>query len=219
MRTALHHDIAANRLGPDPGNVMLQTSIEENAVTAYTDRPQAPLHPDPESPAQNDAQRRTLPVLVGALAVALVALGVWWYAQRDAGGDNVAPVVSVIEPAPAPVLAEVPRDARAAKAPLSERARPVVADRAARPLAGNPMPEYPHASLRSGTEGGVVLAIQLDAGGEPVDVRVVERRGDRERSFDRAAIEAVRQWRFEPAIRDGKAVPSTVHLPVDFRRG
>ena len=81
------------------------------------------------------------------------------------------------------------------------------------------MPEYPRTSLRSGAEGMVLLNIQVDASGTPVDVEVVQRSGVRDRNLDRAAIDAVRQWRFEPAIRGGKAVSSTVQLPVDFRRG
>lgn len=188
-------------------------------MTTYTTRPQDPQNLELDA-APQDAQRRTSPVLVGALAVALVALGVWWATQRDAGIDTAAPATSVVETAPAPAtpVVEAPRDARVATAPRSERARPVIADRAPRPLANNPMPEYPR-TLRGGAEGSVVLSIQVDASGAPVDVQVVQRSGDRDRNFDRAAIEAVRQWRFEPAIRDGKAVSSTVRLPVDFRRG
>ncbi|TXI29325.1 MAG: energy transducer TonB, partial [Ottowia sp.] len=53
------------------------------------------------------------------------------------------------------------------------------------------------------------------AQGNPVDVRVVERSG--ERDLDRAAVNAVRQWRFEPAMRNGKAIATSVKVPVDFK--
>ena len=65
----------------------------------------------------------------------------------------------------------------------------------------------------------MLLRIAVDARGVPTDVEVMERSGSHDRSFDRAAIEAARQWRFAPAMREGKAVPATVQLPVDFRRG
>ena len=56
---------------------------------------------------------------------------------------------------------------------------------------------------------------EVDAQGNPVDVRVVERSG--ERDLDRAAVNAVRQWRFEPAMRNGKAIATSVKVPVDFK--
>lgn len=188
-------------------------------MTTYTTRPQDPQDFDA---APEDAHRRTSPVLLAALGVALVALAVWWSTQRDTDtvADTAMPVVVETAPAPAtPAVQDAQRDARVAATTRAERARPVLADRAPRPLANNPLPEYPRSTLRSGAEGTVVLSIQVDASGAPVDVQVVKRSGDRDRNFDRAAMEAVRNWRFEPAIRDGKAVSSTVQLPVDFRRG
>ncbi|MCR6687550.1 energy transducer TonB [Pseudoxanthomonas sp.] len=178
-------------------------------------------HPGTPQPAPYDQRdvsiepRRTSPVLLGALVVALVALGVWWYQQRDTTADTSLatnpPTVIIEEAPPAPVAS------REAATPRQERARPAIADRSARPLADNPVPAYPRDALRSGSEGRVVVSIEVGADGTPTDVSVVERSGDR--ALDRAALQAARQWRFEPAIRDGKAVAATVRLPVDFRRG
>ncbi|RZA28024.1 MAG: TonB family protein, partial [Lysobacteraceae bacterium] len=49
------------------------------------------------------------------------------------------------------------------------------------------------------------------------DVTVVERTGERSRDLDRAVISAVRKWRFEPAMQDGKAVAGAVVVPVEFK--
>ena len=188
-------------------------------MATYTDHSEH-AHLDPaDGEAAGQPRERTSPVLLGALAVALVAAGVWWYAQRDGGaiGTTATPVVTTIEPRAADTAPQA-RDVIGTRA-ATERARPVIADRAPLPLAGNPLPEYPRSALRSGEEGAVVVRIVVDAQGVPGDVQVVERSGSRDRSFDRAAIEAARQWRFQPAMRDGKAVPATVQLPVDFRRG
>ena len=38
----------------------------------------------------------------------------------------------------------------------------------------------------------------------------------RDRELDRAALSAVKQWRFQPALRDGTQVASTVMVPVQF---
>ena len=77
----------------------------------------------------------------------------------------------------------------------------------------------PHFALAHSMGGAVMLRIDIDARGVPTDVQVVERSGDRDRAFDRAAIEAARQWRFQPATRNGEPVAATVQLPVEFRRG
>lgn len=82
-------------------------------------------------------------------------------------------------------------------------------------MAGNAEPKYPAAMLRAGVGGAVVVVAEVDAQGNPVDVRVVERSG--ERDLDRAAVNAVRQWRFEPAMRNGKAIATSVKVPVDFK--
>jgi TonB family protein len=61
----------------------------------------------------------------------------------------------------------------------------------------------------------VVLQIRIDENGLPIDVDVARRSGSRE--LDRAAIQAVREWRFKPALQNGKPVSSVVELPVDFK--
>jgi protein TonB len=36
------------------------------------------------------------------------------------------------------------------------------------------------------------------------------------RSLDRAASDAVRRWRFRPAVREGQAVAGTIQVPITF---
>lgn len=181
-------------------------------MTTYT---QHTPHVSGTEPTPPPAQR-TSPVLWAALAVALIAALVWWTRQdrvATAPIDTNAPVATMPADTTPPPATRAP-----ATGQNRERARPVVADRAPRPLAGNPMPTYPREALRAGNEGSVVVAIAVDSTGVPTDVRVVERSGTRDRSLDRAAVNAARQWRFEPAIRDGKPAAATVQLPVDFRQ-
>jgi protein TonB len=35
-------------------------------------------------------------------------------------------------------------------------------------------------------------------------------------AFERPALEAVRQWKFDPAVRGGEKVPSKVRVPIRF---
>lgn len=61
---------------------------------------------------------------------------------------------------------------------------------------------------------GVVVRVELDARGEPVDVAVEH--NPLGALYGRNAIAAVKRWDFEPARRDGQAVPATVLVPVWF---
>ena len=153
-----------------------------------------------------------------ALVVAFFAVALaWLHHQRSA--PTAAPVGQRALPEPG-------RDARPVQVtPANERATPAQGTRAAalpqnrdaRPLAGNAAPSYPAQALRSGAEGSVLARLQVGADGKVNDVSIVRRDGVRDRNLDRAVIDATRQWRFEPAMRDGQAVASVVQVPVDFR--
>lgn len=77
-----------------------------------------------------------------------------------------------------------------------------------------PPPRYPVAALRRGETGEVLLRIEVDVQGLPASVEVIRSSGSR--LLDRAAMDAVREWRFRPGQRDGQPVPGTVHVPITF---
>jgi protein TonB len=85
---------------------------------------------------------------------------------------------------------------------------------AAAALADNPAPGYPYAARLRGQHGRVVLRVEVTPGGGAGAV-AVERSSGYE-ILDRAASEAVRQWRFRPAHRGGVPVAATVQVPVRF---
>ena len=60
-----------------------------------------------------------------------------------------------------------------------------------------------------------VVRVEVDASGMPVDVSLDKRSGSRD--LDRAAMAAVKQWRFQPAQREGQAVASSLVIPIDFK--
>jgi protein TonB len=35
-------------------------------------------------------------------------------------------------------------------------------------------------------------------------------------AFEKPALEAVRQWKFEPAMRNGQKVPTKLRIPIRF---
>lgn len=118
-----------------------------------------------------------------------------------------APLPAAIEEVAPPPTA-ISEDAPAPGVPLAPGDLPV-------PLPGQtPPPDYPVAAMRRGDAGTVMVRVEVGADGVPTDVSVETRSGSRD--LDRAAVEAVRNWRFSPAQRDGQPVASTAVVPIDF---
>lgn len=85
----------------------------------------------------------------------------------------------------------------------------------ARPLGGyQTTPHYPESARREGAEGVVTLRFEVLTSGKvgPVQVQRSAGRPD----LDRAAVEAIKTWLFEPARRGKEAVAVWVILPVRF---
>jgi protein TonB len=76
----------------------------------------------------------------------------------------------------------------------------------------NPKPPYPPESRAAGEQGVTYLRVSLDATGRPTSVNVI--RGSGYSRLDGAAREAVRRWRFKPAMRDGEPMASSVDVPI-----
>jgi protein TonB len=76
-------------------------------------------------------------------------------------------------------------------------------------------PAYPHSARRLGIQGTARLRVQVLADGRVGEV-VVEKSAGHD-DLDRAAADAVRQWRFEPARKGAEAVATWVLLPVQFQ--
>ncbi|MEX2223646.1 MAG: energy transducer TonB [Candidatus Rokuibacteriota bacterium] len=85
----------------------------------------------------------------------------------------------------------------------------------ARPLGGyQTTPHYPEAARREGAEGVVTLRFEVLTSGKVGTVQVQRSAGRPD--LDRAAMEAIRTWRFEPARRGKETVAVWVILPVRF---
>jgi TonB family protein len=73
-------------------------------------------------------------------------------------------------------------------------------------------PKYPREAFDARIEGTVLVEALVDTKGRVVKVRVIESVP----GLDEAALEAVRKWRFDPAIKGGKPVATIIHMPVKF---
>ena len=82
------------------------------------------------------------------------------------------------------------------------------------PLATRP-PRYPQEEMRRGVGGTVRVRVQVAADGSVEDGEIETSSGNR--NLDRAALDAIRRWTFQPATRNGQSVPAKVVVPIMFK--
>ena len=86
---------------------------------------------------------------------------------------------------------------------LDQRARPIFQS----------APAYPFELREKKVEGTVYMLFVVDKDGRVVNPKVEK---STHAAFERPALDAVRQWKFEPAVRGGEKVPSKVRVPIRF---
>jgi len=82
-------------------------------------------------------------------------------------------------------------------------------------LATAPKPTYPVQALRAHEQGTVLVLAQVNVDGQVTDARVVGHSGST--ILDRAAPNEVRQWKFEPALHNGRPVVASIQVRVNYR--
>lgn len=75
-------------------------------------------------------------------------------------------------------------------------------------------PEYTEEPRKAKYQGTVVLNIVVDISGMVRNIRVTRSLG---LGLDEKAVEAVRQWKFRPGMKDGRPVPVAASIEVTFR--
>jgi periplasmic protein TonB len=78
----------------------------------------------------------------------------------------------------------------------------------------SPDPEYSEEARKAKFQGTCVLWLVVGPDGRPRDIRVQRTLG---LGLDEKAIEAVKTWRFDPALKDGKPVAVQINVEVSFR--
>lgn len=78
----------------------------------------------------------------------------------------------------------------------------------------SPDPEYTDEARQAKKQGTCVLSMIVDEQGHPRDMRVVRGLGF---GLDAKALDAVRQWRFQPALKDGHPVNVQITVEVEFK--
>ena len=91
----------------------------------------------------------------------------------------------------------------------------------------DPDPEYTQAARVAKRQGTVVLGMILGRDGIPEDLWVIRKfvsANGEQKTFkpiglgiEQKALETVRHWKFQPAVKDGKPVPVFLNIEVQFR--
>jgi protein TonB len=174
-------------------------------------RPQAPQRREPVKPkAAPDVVRAAAPAPVEAPATitpdVLPAVPVQEFGGVEGGvpggiAGGVVGGVPMMPPPPAPP-------------PPPKPAKPVrVGGEIEAPtLVHRVNPEYPSIAVSGKIEGIVILEATVDERGAVEDVRVLRSHP----LLDRAALDAVRQWRYKPLQLNGRATPFILTVTVSF---
>lgn len=80
-------------------------------------------------------------------------------------------------------------------------------------LISSTAPVYPPVAKQSNVQGDVVVSASVDANGKVGELAILSGPD----ALRRAAVDAVRQWKYQPATSNGTPVPSQVTVKVEFR--
>lgn len=131
--------------------------------------------------------------------------------EEDRGPGMVGIDETRPAPPPAPPVAPAPAPSAPAAPTASSQATSMPV-----PI-GKPSAPYPVEALRNGESGTVLLRVTVGPDGVPNGIALAK--SSRSRALDRAAMAAVRGWRFRPATSNGQPVSATVQIPVSYNLG
>lgn len=76
-----------------------------------------------------------------------------------------------------------------------------------------PDPDYPDEARKRGVQGTVVLSVTVGTDGKAHNFKVESTPGY---GLEKSAVEAVKQWRWEPALANGKPADVKVNVSIQF---
>lgn len=176
-------------------------------------------------PATHPLHRRSRPVLwIAAAAACLLLLLVATSRKKSMPPEAPATPTRRVPP-PAPARSEPPPDSPAKAPAPAPPAAPEEMGNAEEPVHWTPdieMPtllhrvqaEYPEEARRAGMQGTVFLEAIINGRGDVEDVTVIR---SPDPLFDREATAAVRQWKYTPALQNGRPVKMFITVIVEFK--
>jgi protein TonB len=218
--------LAGMAMPPLPAPNPAKPSAQLAPATTSALAPQSPTHPN-QTPSKvpDSATNSATSSAAGSPATSAAATAPRQPAAT--AGTAVRPPTSGATSSVAPVVAkpeaskpsDSKKDAAAAPSPATqlpgESSAIILSSKGAENRLAYSVPaKYPVEARSGDAQGTVVLKAVVDETGKVERVRLVE--GDA--ALATAAIDAVKQWRYRPYVRDGKAQPFQTVVIVDFQR-
>ena len=194
------------RLVPGELEFLPAAGTQDPAPTLVAPRPALAAAPPPT------AAPMPAPVAAAAPVTAQVTVTAPAQASAPVAAPDVAPPVTppVTPPVAPPVTPAVTPAAAPAVNPPAE-----LEFTEARPGPDNSPPRYPLSARRRGLEGEVLLRVGVGSDGAVQNVSLWRSSGHG--VLDRAALDAVRVWRFLPARRGTVPLAQEIFVPIKFR--
>jgi bla regulator protein blaR1 len=131
-------------------------------------------------------------------------------------GAVAAPIIAGLIKAPVATAqsTQASRESATSNVPDPQQIYHIGGDVTAPKLVYAPDPEFTEKARRAKYQGVCVIAVIIDAQGNPERVQVVRHLG---MGLDKKAVEAVKQYKFKPGTRFGKPVAVEVNIEVNFQ--
>ena len=127
-------------------------------------------------------------------------------------GGNLLGVMREVEATAGRLQSSI--QAESASAPAPDQVYDVGGEVSVPKVIYDPQPSYSEEARRAKRSATEVLSIVVRSDGSVGDVQVPERVG---MGLDEKAVEAVKRWRFKPALRNGAPVAVRLKVEVDFK--
>lgn len=185
---------------PTPDPPLPAPKPEPTPIAQEKPQPAPPIPPIQEKPANDRARTLRLQAADKALAEAR---------RRDVGTRSSASA----KPPPSPPRPTRPVTQSKPK-PRTPQVQPKGETRGPLTLRQT-KPVYPRSLERKGVGGTVTVLISINTKGRSTSTKVQRSSGNAQ--LDRAAIAAVKRWRFKPALKNGLPVTSNTAVKIVFQ--
>jgi protein TonB len=223
-RTTLFIDAIVVMKGPGPILPETNSRAREPSDAAARSPSGPSVRPAISPPTANQREPAALPAPITAVPVSVVPASASASVTvgppssglaelDDARGTSSPPGASIDRPVPpAPSTTPLPPEARQTSSPgETNGVRGPGRVEPPQKLRG-PAPDYPPIAEAANVEGTVVIEAVVDSNGRVTSARI----RDSIPLLDKAALDAIRQWEFKPALLNGRPVPFAMTLSVRF---
>jgi protein TonB len=123
-------------------------------------------------------------------------------------------VANTSSPSPPAAGAATPKQVSKSSKPAPEPQQPNIQNAV---LVSKVEPRYPMSAYRQHEQGWVEVQFTVDTSGNVTNVQAVD--ANPKHVFERAATDAVKRWKYRPALNDGKPFSVTMRRRIVFKMG